>query len=131
MAHFAKIVEGIVTQVVVVNNEDTTSLNGVEDGAIGAAFCNSLLGGTWVQTSYNTRGGVNKVGGTTLRFNYAGIGFIYDTVRDAFYQQQPFLSWVLDEATCQWGAPVPYPDDGGDYRWDEDTLSWVEITPIP
>ena len=123
MAHFAEIIDGIVARVVVVNNADTAS-NGVEDGAIGAAFCANLLGGEWVQTSYNTSGGVHNGGGTPLRKNYAGIGYTYDTARDAFIAPKPWASWVLDEATCWWGAPVPYPATGR-WQWNEATLSWV------
>ena len=115
MAHFAEIVDGLVARVVVVNNADTAQ-GGVEDGAIGAAFCANLLGGTWVQTSYNNN----------IRYNYAGIGYTYDTVRDAFIAPKPFASWVLNEATCCWVAPVPYPATG-EWRWDEATLSWVAL----
>ena len=114
MAHFAEIIDGIVARVIVVNNADTAS-NGVEDGAIGAAFCNALLGGEWVQTSYNGN----------MRFNYAGIGYTYDSARDAFIAPKPYASWVLDEATCRWQAPTPMPSDGGPWTWDEETLSWV------
>ena len=124
MAHFAEIIDGIVARVIVVNNADTAS-NGVEDGAIGAAFCAALLGGTWVQTSYNTSGGVNSAGGTALRKNYAGIGYSYDAGRDAFIAPQPFASWLLDKSTCRWAAPVPMPAEGGPWQWDEATLSWV------
>ena len=126
MAHFAELVNGFVARVIVVSNADTAS-NGVEDGAIGAAFCANLLGGEWVQTSYNTSGGVNSAGGTALRFNYAGIGYTYDTVRDAFIAPQPYASWVLDEATCRWSAPVAMPSAGGPWAWDEDTESWVAV----
>ena len=114
MAHFAELINGIVARVIVVSNADTAS-NGVEDGAIGAAFCANLLGGEWVQTSYNGN----------IRKNYAGIGFTYDTARDAFIAPKPFASWVLDEATCRWGAPVAMPSEGL-WMWDEATLSWVE-----
>ena len=116
MAHFAEIIGGIVARVIVVDNADT-ALNGVEDGAIGAAFCAALLGGTWVQTSYNNN----------IRYNYAGIGYSYDAGRDAFIAPQPFASWVLDEATCRWGAPVAMPSAGGPWTWDEDTESWVAV----
>ena len=126
MAHFAEIVDGIVLRVVVVNNADTAS-NGIEDSATGAAFCHNLLGGEWVQTSYNTSGGVNSAGGTALRFNYAGIGYAYDTARDAFIPPKPYPSWVLDEATCLWGAPVAMPSAGGPWAWDEYTESWVAV----
>ncbi len=120
MAHFAEIINGIVARVTVVNNDDT-ALNGIEDGAIGAAFCNNLLGGEWVQTSYNNN----------IRKNYAGIGYTYDTERDAFIAPQPFASWILDEATCRWQAPVPMPTPNfpPKYTWDEATLSWIELTP--
>ena len=116
MSHFAKVEDGIVTQVVVAEQEyiDTKE-------------------GTWVQTSYNTYGGKHYApnsgtedGITPLRKNYAGIGHIYDETRDAFYAPQPFASWTLNETTCHWDSPVPYPDDGTLYRWHEATTSWVE-----
>jgi len=116
MAHFAEIVNGIVARVIVVSNADTAS-NGVENDAIGAAFCHNLLGGEWVQTSYNGN----------MRFNYAGIGYTYDAARDAFIAPQPWASWVLDEATCMWTAPVPMPSEGGPWTWDEDTESWIAV----
>ena len=115
MAHFAEIVSGVVARVIVVSNADTAS-NGVEDGAIGAAFCHALLGGAWVQTSYNGN----------MRKNYAGIGYTYDTLRDAFIAPKPFASWVLDEATCRWSAPVAMPSEGV-WMWDEATVSWVAV----
>ena len=117
MAHFAELINGVVARVIVVSNADTES-NGVEDGAIGAAFCHNLLGGEWMQTSYNNN----------IRFNYAGIGYTYDTVRDAFISPKPYPSWVLNEATCRWVAPVPMPSEGGPWQWNEATLSWVEVT---
>ena len=116
MAHFAELIDGIVARVIVVSNADTAS-NGVEDGAIGAAFCHNLLGGEWVQTSYNGN----------MRKNYAGIGYTYDTARDAFIAPQPYASWVLDEATCRCTAPVAMPSAGGPWAWDEDTESWVAV----
>ena len=114
MAHYAEIVDGLVVRVTVVNNAVIT-VNGIEDGAIGAAFCHNLLGGEWVQTSYNNN----------IRKNYAGIGYTYDTVRDAFIAPKPYPSWMLNEATCRWEAPMPYPSEGGPWTWDEATLSWV------
>ena len=116
MAHFAELIDGIVARVIVVSNADTAQ-GGVEDGAIGAAFCHNLLGGEWVQTSYNGN----------MRKNYAGIGYTYDTARDAFIAPKPYASWVLDEATCRWGAPVAMPSAGGPWLWDEDTESWVAV----
>jgi hypothetical protein len=80
--------------------------------------------GQWIQTSYNTHGGIHTLGGTPLRKNYAGIGFNYDSQRDAFIPPKPFASWLLNEETCLWAAPVPYPTDGGEYVWDENTTSW-------
>jgi hypothetical protein len=115
MAHFAKIDENnVVTQVVVVDNKDTADASGVEKEHIGAAFLESVLGGTWKQTSYNGN----------IRKNYAGIGYTYDADIDAFVAPKPYPSWVLDES-AQWQAPVPMPDDGEMYSWDEDTQSWV------
>ena len=115
MAHFAEIIDGIVARVIVVDNADTAQ-GGVEDGAIGAAFCHNLLGGEWVQTSYNNN----------IRKNYAGIGYTYDAARNAFIAPKPFASWVLDEATCRWSAPVAMPS-GGMWMWDEATVSWVAV----
>jgi hypothetical protein len=118
MAHFAQLNdENLVTQVIVVANEDTADQDGVENEAIGIAFCTNLLGGRWVQTSYNAN----------IRKNYAGIGYKYDATLDAFIPPQPFESWTLNEETAQWESPTPYPDDGKRYSWDEETTSWVEI----
>jgi hypothetical protein len=118
MAHFAQLNEdNLVTQVIVVANQDTADQDGVENEAIGIAFCNNLLGGRWVQTSYNAN----------IRKNYAGIGYKYDATLDAFIPPQPFASWTLNEETAQWEAPTSYPDDEKRYTWDEETTSWVEI----
>ena len=118
MAHFAEIdANNIVLRVIVVGNKDTSDANGVEKEYIGAAFCERLLGGTWKQTSYNAN----------MRKNYAGIGYTFDAARDAFIPPKPFPSWVLNESTCQWQAPVSMPTDGKMYSWDEGTLSWVEV----
>jgi hypothetical protein len=111
MAHFAKVRDGIVTKVIVAEQEFIDNLVEVEAG-------------TWVQTSYNTRGGVHRLDGTPLRKNYAGIGFTYDQDRDAFIPQKDFPSWTLDETTCLWEAPTAYPDDGERYTWNEETTSW-------
>lgn len=115
MAHFAEI-DGdmLVTRVIVVSNQELLDENGVEQEARGRAFCENLLGGTWIQTSYNAN----------FRKNYAGIGFKYDSIRDAFIPPKPYPSWILDEDTCQWHAPVSYPDDGQVYFWNEETQSW-------
>lgn len=118
MAHFAQLDENnVVTQVIVVANSDTADASGVEKEHIGAAFCERLFGGTWKQTSYNG----NK------RKNYAGIGYTYREDIDAFVSPKPFASWLLNEATAQWEAPVAMPDDGGMYSWDEDNQAWVEV----
>tara|TARA_R110000823_G_scaffold170870_1_gene303397 strand:+ start:245 stop:604 length:360 start_codon:yes stop_codon:yes gene_type:complete len=114
MAHFAQIENNLVTQVIVVGNEDILDGEGNESESIGAQFCTDLLGGTWVQTSYNNN----------IRKNYAGVGDTYDNTRDAFIEQKPFPSFLLVEATCQWKPPVDYPDDGRDYEWNEGTTSW-------
>jgi hypothetical protein len=114
MSHFAQIDENnIVTRVIVIDQET------VDTGLFGELS-------SFVQTSYNTRGGVHTLGGTPLRKNYAGIGYTYDTVRDAFIPPKPFNSWTLNESTCWWDSPVVMPDDGKEYTWNEDTLSWVE-----
>ena len=117
MAHYAKVNNGVVTRVIAAEAEffDT--------------FVDSSPG-EWIQTSYNTHGGVHSNGETPLRKNYAGIGFTYDSVRDAFISPQPYPSWVLDEDTCIYEAPVPYPTDGLIYSWDEDTTSWVETVEV-
>jgi hypothetical protein len=115
MAHFAKLDENnVVTQVIVVHNNELLDENGVEQEAKGVAFCQSLFGGNWKQTSYN--GNVRK--------NYAGVGYIYDANRDAFIAPKPYSSWILNESTCRWEAPVPYPTDEKSYVWDEPTTSW-------
>ena len=119
MAHFAQLDDaGTVLQVIVVHNNELLE-NGVESEAKGVEFCQSLFGGNWKQTSYNGN----------IRKNYASIGYKYDSVRDAFIAPKPYPSWVLDEATCVWQAPIPMPTDGGVYRWDEEALLWINITP--
>lgn len=111
MSHFAKVENGIVTQVIVAEQDVIDS---------------GLFGSGWVQTSYNTHGGQHPEG-RPLRKNYAGIGFTYDLQRDAFIPPKPFASWNLNEQTCLWDAPTPYPTDGKRYRWDEATVSWIEL----
>ncbi len=115
MAHYAKVNNSLVTQVIVAEAEFFET------------FVDSSPG-EWIQTSYNTQGGVHSDGGVALRKNYAGVGFTYYATRDAFIPPQPYPSWVLDEDTCIYEAPVPYPTDDLMYSWDEDTTSWVEIT---
>lgn len=110
MSHFAKVENGVVTQVIVAEQDVIDS---------------GLFGTGWVQTSYNTSGGQHPEG-RPLRKNYAGIGFTYDETRDAFIPPKPFASWVLNEDTCLWEAPVAMPTDGKFYTWDEATTSWVE-----
>ena len=119
MAHYALLDENnLVTEVIVGKDED-------EDGVDWEAHYSAFRGQTCKRTSYNTIGGVHSNGGTPYRKNYAGIGYTYDAGRDAFIPPKPFASWLLNEDTCLWGAPVPYPDDGNRYQWDEDSLSWV------
>jgi hypothetical protein len=115
MAHFAEISDGIVRQVLVVNNSELL-IDGVEVEQKGIDFLNNLLGGTWVQTSYNNR----------IRKQYAGVGFTYDAVKDQFVAPQPFPSWTLD-SNNDWQAPTPKPE--GSFTWDEETLAWV-ATPV-
>jgi len=117
MAHFAQLENNIVKQVIVISNQDILDENGQESEQKGIDFCSNLLGGTWKQTSYNAK----------IRKNYAGIGYTYDEGLDAFIPPKPFNSWLLDEITCQWQAPTPYPKDEKMYVWNEETTSWVEI----
>lgn len=118
MAHFAEINENnIVQRVIVIHNNELLNSDGVEQESLGSTFCNQLFGGTWVQTSYNG----------TMRKNFAAQGFTYDAARDAFIPPKPFASWVLNETTCLWEAPVARPTDGL-YTWDEATSSWNEVT---
>ena len=116
MSHFAKIDENNTVKEVIVIEQDV-----VDTGLFGDPS-------SWIQTSYNTCGGVHKLGGTPLRKNYAGIGYTYDSTRDAFISPKPFASWILNEDTCLYEAPTLMPTDGKIYSWSEDTLSWVEIT---
>ena len=115
MAHYAKVKNGIVVKVIVAEAEFFDTF--IDDSP-----------GKWIQTSYNTYAGAHKLGGTPLRKNMAGIGNTYDSERDAFYAPQPFPSWILNESTCLWEAPVVRPDDGKSYEWDEPTTNWKEIT---
>jgi len=117
MAHFAQLDEqNIVMQVIVVANEELLD-NGIESEAKGIAFCQSLFGGEWKQTSYNGN----------IRKNYAGIGYTYDSQRDAFIPPQPYPSWTLNADTCLWDAPTPMPTDGRLYTWNESNTSWAQI----
>ena len=121
MAHFAKLgIENIVEKVVVVSNDvATTEQAGVD-------FLNNLYGtnDVWKQTSYNTIGGEHILGGTPFRKNFAGIGFKYDQTKDAFISPKPYPSWILNENTCLWEAPISKPDDGQSYNWNEETQQW-------
>jgi hypothetical protein len=110
MAHFAEIVDGVVERVIVADS---------------AEWCKTNLGGTWVQTSYNTKGGVHTLGGTPLHKNYAGIGYTFDGT--GFAAPQPYASWTLDETSYLWEAPVAKPEDENRYTWNEETTSWELI----
>ena len=113
MSHFAQVINGIVQQVIVVEQDFIDTLPDKQN---------------WIQTSYNTFGGQHKLGGTPLRMNYAGVGFSYDKEKDAFIPPKPYESWLLNETTCLWEAPISYPTDGKFYVWDESKLNWVEVT---
>jgi len=120
MSHFAKVLDGKVIHVIVAEPEFFQT------------FVDSSPG-TWLQTSYNTRGGVHygadgqPDGGVALRGNYAGVGYTYDVAHDVFYAPQPYVSWVLNQTTWLWDAPTLYPTDGKLYQWDEPTKSWVLV----
>ena len=118
MAHFAEIDENNVVLRVIV---------GVDEPLDGEAIYHEMTGTTWKKTSYNTVAGEHLLGGTPFRKNYAGIGYTYDPDRDAFIPPQPFPSWTLDEQTCQWNSPVPFPNDEKQYFWDEPSVSWKEF----
>jgi hypothetical protein len=115
MAHYAKVVNNLVTQIIVAEAEFFETFVDTSPGE-------------WIQTSYNTHGGVHSLGGTPLRKNYAGVGYTYNKELDAFIPPKPFASWVLDEETCLWNAPVARPTDNKSYSWNEETLSWIERT---
>ena len=111
MGHYAKVENGIVTQVIVADGPD---------------WCEQNLGGEWVQTSYNTYGGVHSGGKFPIHKNYAGIGMLFDGI--GFYDSQPYDSWTLNKETYFWEAPVAYPTDGESYSWNEETTSWVPLS---
>lgn len=118
MAHFAELDDNnVVKRVIVVANKDTSDAHGTEVESIGVAFCQKLLGGNWKQTSYNGN----------IRKNYAGIGYTYDAAIDAFVPPKPYPSWILNNDTAQWEAPVPMPNDGQMYSWDEASQAWVPV----
>jgi hypothetical protein len=114
MGHYAKVVDSKVIQVIVAEPD------------FFATFVDTSPG-EWIQTSYNTHGGIHQLGGTPLRKNYAGVGYTYDRERDAFIPSQPYPSWILNEETCLWNAPIPYPNDNKAYEWNESTQEWKEI----
>ena len=124
MSHYAKVNNGIVVSVIVAEADFFTNGHFVDTSP-----------GSWIQTSYNTRGGVHygqdgqPDGGIALRGNYAGINYIYDSEHDVFYPPKPFESWILNTTTWLWDAPTPMPTDGHLYSWDESTVSWKEVTP--
>tara|TARA_Y100000310_G_C20007859_1_gene501525 strand:+ start:23 stop:409 length:387 start_codon:yes stop_codon:yes gene_type:complete len=127
MAHFVELDENnIVLQVVVVDDAHE---------ADGENWCRGFFGtDRWKQTSYNTRGGIHRTinsdtpdDGVALRKNYAGIGFNYNPTLDAFVPSKPFNSWILDEDACEWRPPIPYPNDGNEYSWNESTQSWDAV----
>ena len=114
MAHFAKVTDGVVTQVIVAEPEFFETFVDTSPGE-------------WIQTSYNTHGGVHTQGGTPLRKNFAGIGYTYNAQEDCFVPPKPYASWTLDSSSCLWQPPVPMPADGKAYSWNETTQTWDEI----
>lgn len=117
MSHYAKIVNNTVVQVIVAE-QDFIDLISKDNDDI------------WIQTSYNTHKGKHLLGGVPLRKNYAGIGYTYDSIRDAFIPPKPFDSWMLNEETCYWESPVQYPSDNKNYYWDESSLNWIEVSDV-
>lgn len=124
MAHYAYIDENNIVTYVIVGPDEGTEPEGIDSWE---AYFSAKGKGRSVRTSYNTQGGVHSNGGAPLRKNYAGIGFTYDEERDAFIPPQPFASWSLDEETCLWVSPIPYPEDGNAYEWDEESGNWIQI----
>ena len=121
MAHFAHLNEtNQVIRVSVVNNDVITDSDGNEQEQLGVDFLTQLNSGLgwYKQTSYNG----------SFRKNYAGVGFTYDSTRDAFIPPQPYNSWILNETTCKWQSPIPYPDDDKNYTWNEDIINWASVT---
>lgn len=116
MAHYAQVIDGIVTQVLVIEQAE------IDTGLWGDPK-------TWIKTSYNTNSNQHRLGGTPLRGNYAGIGYTYDAENDVFIAPQPFPSWTLSSKSWTWLPPIEYPSDGQSYKWDESTLSWVRLFP--
>lgn len=110
MSHYAQVKNGIVQQVIVAEQDYINTLEDQSD---------------WVQTSYNTSGNQHLLGGTPLRGNYAGVGYVYDSINDVFYCPKPHNSWKLNTTTWLWEAPIPRPEDGNDYLWDETTINWI------
>tara|TARA_R100001082_G_scaffold34260_1_gene17784 strand:+ start:5369 stop:5776 length:408 start_codon:yes stop_codon:yes gene_type:complete len=135
VAHFAKLDENNNVIGVHVLNNDVVTVDGSESEQAGIDFLTNLHGHSlWKKTSYNTLGGVHQLGGTPFRKNYAGRGFTYDSVRDAFIPPRPYASWTLNESTCLWDCPITYPDDGKFYNWNEsayqadNSVGWEEVT---
>ena len=128
MAYFAKLnSDNIVTEVNSVHNNVLKDADGVEQEALGITFLTEFSGSNlWKQTSYNTLGGVHNLGGTPFRKNYAAIGDTYDESRDAFIGPQPYPSWIFNESTCIWDPPVSMPDGIKTWKWNEETVSWIE-----
>ena len=131
MASFAKLnSDNVVERIESVVNEVLKDSNGIEQEAIGIQFLKTLYNepnAIWKQTSYKTNGGVHSLGGTPFRKNHAGIGYIYDSNRDAFISPKPFNSWILNEQTCNWESTIPMPSDASIYKrytWNEETLNW-------
>jgi hypothetical protein len=128
MASFAKIENNIVITVISVVNDVLKDSNGIEQESIGIQFLKTLYNepnAIWKQTSYNTVGGVHLLGGIPFRKNHAGVGYTYDSNRDAFISPKPYNSWVLNETTCLWNAPIAYPTDGQIYSWNEENQNWT------
>jgi len=124
MAHYAYIDDDNIVTSVIVGPDEGTEPDGITSWE---EYFSAKGKGRALRTSYNTRGGVHAFDAEPFRCNYAGIGYTYDSERDAFIPPKPFESWVLDEGTCLWTAPIPYPADGGEYVWDEATTDWLEV----
>lgn len=123
MGHYAFLDENNIVTEVITGRDENEAVNGITDWE---EYYGNLRGQVCKRTSYNTIGGVHKFGGTPFRKNFAGVDYFYDEVRDAFYYPQEYASWVLNEDSCIWEAPIPYPDETKKFTWDEDNQEWIE-----
>jgi hypothetical protein len=134
MASFAKLnSNNIVERVESIVNDVIKDSNGIEQESIGIEFLKTIYNdpnAIWKQTSYNTTAGIHRLGGTPFRKNHPSIGYTYDEIRNAFIAPKPYNSWILNENKCVWEAPIPYPEDGNNYFWNEENNNWEIVVDL-